>query len=132
MVVGTALPLVANPAIGNGGGISLQRRLPVARQSCMRKVVLGFLACALALPADSNSSTDLLIWPGRVPLQFRKDAFSRVYENYNILGHRRPSESGTLILRKAGKNALGLSPTAGQTVHFRRKNVYLYTLGTIE
>jgi outer membrane lipoprotein carrier protein len=48
-------------------------------------------------------------------------------EKYNILGHARPPESGTLILRKQGKMRWDYTRPQGKLFVSDGKNVYLYT-----
>ena len=49
-------------------------------------------------------------------------------ETYSLLGHTRPSESGTLILRKQGKMRWDYSRPQGKLFVSDGKTVYLYTV----
>jgi outer membrane lipoprotein carrier protein len=50
-------------------------------------------------------------------------------ENYEVMGHARPPESGTLTLRKQGKMRWDYNRPKGKLVISDGKTVYLYTSG---
>ena len=81
----------------------------------------------MSLLAAADSTVDQLI----SKLQDRYNAAHTLsvhfVENYSLLGHPRPAESGTLILRKQGKMRWDYVRPEGKLFISDGKDVYLYT-----
>ena len=112
----------------------IKRRMPILRHiyvllrtSYLRKLIFFALTLALALSAQSYSATDLLIYQVESRYNSARTLSVDFTENYAILGHRRPSESGTLILRKLGKMRWDYRQPQGKLFVSDGKTVYLFT-----
>ncbi|HLI30478.1 MAG TPA: outer membrane lipoprotein carrier protein LolA [Terriglobia bacterium] len=101
-----------------------QRRLPNLRLS-FRLRILWLLVVSLAALADS--ATDQLIQKVQDHYNSARTLSVHFVENYSILGHPRPPESGTLSLRKQGKMRWDYSNPPGKLFISDGKEVYLYT-----
>jgi outer membrane lipoprotein carrier protein len=85
------------------------------------------LSLAICLAAAGNSVTTQLI--NKVQNRYNGAHTLSVHfvENYSILGHPRPAETGTLSLRKQGKMRWDYSRPEGKLFISDGKEVYLYT-----
>jgi outer membrane lipoprotein carrier protein len=53
----------------------------------------------------------------------------KFFEDYEVQGHKRPTESGILLLRKSGKMRWDYDRPAGKVFLSDGKDIYLYTSG---
>lgn len=83
------------------------------------------LVVSLAVVADT--STDQLIKKVQDRYNGARTLSVHFVENYSILGHPRPAESGTLSLRKQGKMRWDYSRPEGKLFISDGKEVFLYT-----
>jgi outer membrane lipoprotein carrier protein len=92
----------------------------------LRNLGVGLALCWLAL---ADSRTDQLI--NKVQSRYNGAHTLAVHfvENYSILGHPRPAESGTLQLQKQGKMRWEYTRPQGKLFVSDGKQVYLYTAG---
>jgi len=92
--------------------------------------LIGLAALGVsALWADVFSPADHLIKQIEDRYNGARTLSVQFTENYSIQGHSRPSEAGTLTLRKQGKMRWDYSRPAGKLFVSDGKTVYLYTAG---
>jgi outer membrane lipoprotein carrier protein len=84
-------------------------------------LVASLLLCETADPVDSLIAKVEKRYNGAQTLSVN------FVENYSILGHPRPPEAGSLILRKGGKMRWDYTQPKGKLFISDGKNVFLYT-----
>lgn len=89
---------------------------------------LAVLSVGLAA-ANAEPTTDELIRQVEDRYNRAQTLSLQFQEDYSIQGHRRPSETGTLLLKKQGKMRWNYSQPTGKLFISDGKNVYLYTAG---
>ena len=101
-----------------------KRRLPGLRLSFRLRNLCVLLAAMVCL---ADTSTDQLIKKVQARYNGARTLSVHFVENYSILGHPRPAESGTLTLRKQGKMRWDYSRPEGKLFISDGKEVFLYT-----
>jgi outer membrane lipoprotein carrier protein len=93
----------------------------------LRLPLVGFV-CVFAMRAESVSADELI---KKIESRYNgaRTLFVNFTEDYSVLGHARPPESGTLTLRKQGKMRWNYTHPAGKLFVSDGKNVFLYTAG---
>ncbi len=86
-----------------------------------------WLILALCSAALADTATDQLIKKVQDRYNGARTLSVHFVENYSILGHPRPPESGTLSLRKQGKMRWDYSRPEGKLFVSDGKEVFLYT-----
>lgn len=81
----------------------------------------------MSLAAAANPATDPIIKKVQDRYNGAHTLSVHFVENYSILGHPRPAESGTLSLRKQGKMRWDYARPEGKLFISDGKEVYLYT-----
>ncbi len=97
------------------------------RQSCVSR--LPWLALTVLSLRAATPSTDDLIRRVEAHYNSVRTLSVRFEETYDILGHRRPVERGTLALRKQGKMRWDYTEPAGKLFVSDGKTLYLFTAG---
>jgi outer membrane lipoprotein carrier protein len=82
---------------------------------------------AVSLGAVADSATDQIIRKVQDRYNSARTLSVHFVENYSILGHPRPAESGILSLRKQGKMRWDYSRPEGKLFISDGKEVFLYT-----
>jgi outer membrane lipoprotein carrier protein len=85
------------------------------------------LTLVVSLAAAADSATQQLIKKVQDRYNTAHTLSVHFVENYNILGHPRPAESGNLSLRKQGKMRWDYSRPEGKLFISDGKDVFLYT-----
>ena len=109
-----------------GASIAVNKR----RRACARLICVLRAVCLLVI-------TSTTVLPDQTPdelIHKIENRYNRVrtlsvnfIENYSLLGHARPPETGTLTLRKQGKMRWDYTRPKGKLFVSDGKNVYLYT-----
>lgn len=89
-------------------------------------VLIALATVAAAAPGQAPS-TDLLIQNVENHYNSVRTLSVNFTEDYSLLGHRRPTESGVLTLRKVGKMRWDYRRPEGKLFISDGKTVYLYT-----
>ncbi len=104
--------------------MSKRSNIPVRLFSMLRPAAFLLLGSCLVW---ANSVADDLIERVQNRYNAARTLSVGFVENYSVLGHSRPAESGTLSLRKQGKMRWDYSQPEGKLFISDGKNVYLYT-----
>ncbi|MFL6351353.1 MAG: LolA family protein [Bryobacteraceae bacterium] len=92
------------------------------------RLITGILVCAGLIVADSAAHrVDDVIQRVENRYNGARTLAVNFTENYNVQGHSRQPESGTLTLRKQGKMRWDYTRPAGKLFISDGKNVFLYT-----
>ena len=113
------------PAFVAVGRAEAKRGLVRERLSSVFRLV-GLLTVGVFV-ARAESATDDLIKKVQDRYNSARTLSVEFVEKYSILGHPRPAETGTLILRKQGKMRWDYTRPEGKLFVSDGKNVYLYT-----
>jgi outer membrane lipoprotein carrier protein len=89
--------------------------------------IAKFVLMAVSLAAIADSATDQLIRKVQDRYNSARTLSVHFVENYSILGHSRPAESGILSLRKQGKMRWDYARPEGKLFVSDGKQVFLYT-----
>ncbi|MBV9759770.1 MAG: outer membrane lipoprotein carrier protein LolA [Acidobacteriaceae bacterium] len=92
-----------------------------------RVALLLVLGVSAAFADAASGQVDHLIKQMQDRYNSTRTLSVRFVENYEIQGHRRPQEAGTLTLRKQGKMRWDYTHPAGKLFISDGKNVFLYT-----
>lgn len=90
-------------------------------------VIFAALSCASLLSAER--AADAVIQKVEQHYNNARTLSTEFVEDYSVQGHRRPSEAGTLTLKKQGKMRWDYSRPTGKLFVSDGKMIYLYTAG---
>jgi|SRR5579875_2763282 len=111
--------------VGEAFALATNANRPVNVSDDVLRVVAVAVVCAFVLRADTPA--DELIKKIQDRYNGARTLSLNFVEDYSILGHPRPEESGKLTLRKQGKMRWDYTHPAGKLFISDGKTVFLYT-----